>query len=70
MTSRTDQTRAATWTHRAITVSIGAASWAPGMTKPGQLVDTADAALYQSKEGGRNRVTAGAFDPAAPSKAK
>ncbi|BCM91461.1 response regulator PleD [Abditibacteriota bacterium] len=45
------------WPQRAVTVSIGVASWSPGMTTTGQLVSAADGALYESKGAGRNRVT-------------
>ena len=40
----------------AVTISIGVAQRAPGETSA-QLVGRADAALYTSKRGGRNRVT-------------
>ena len=45
------------WTQRAVTTSIGVASWEQGMTATAQLVSAADGALYQSKGDGRNRVT-------------
>lgn len=45
------------WTQRAVTASIGVASWTHGMTATAQLVSAADGALYQSKGDGRNRVT-------------
>ena len=41
-----------------VTVSAGVAAWRPG-DEPAALVSCADAALYRSKEGGRDRVTAG-----------
>lgn len=44
-----------------ITISIGMATYAPGMaaTDKSQLIDAADRALYQSKQSGRNRVSYG-----------
>ncbi len=39
-----------------VTVSIGVASLGPGMTDGTQLIATADAALYEAKRTGRNRV--------------
>ena len=40
-----------------ITCSFGVAAMGPGMGSPEDLFAAADAALYQSKESGRNRVT-------------
>jgi diguanylate cyclase (GGDEF)-like protein len=42
-----------------ITVSIGTATYVPGMAAndKSQLIDAADRALYQSKQNGRNRVS-------------
>jgi diguanylate cyclase (GGDEF)-like protein len=40
----------------AITVSVGIAELHPGLESPKDLVAAADAALYQAKESGRNRV--------------
>lgn len=47
----------APWPHRAITASLGVATTGLEVDRPDQLVDAADAALYQSKRAGRNRVT-------------
>ncbi|HRE15777.1 MAG TPA: diguanylate cyclase [Rhodocyclaceae bacterium] len=48
--------------HRHVTMSMGIAEWLPGEgDTPGQLIAAADQALYQAKEGGRNRVCHGAF---------
>jgi diguanylate cyclase (GGDEF)-like protein len=41
-----------------VSISIGVASWTPApQDRVEQLIEVADAALYQSKTGGRNRVT-------------
>lgn len=55
--------RAHQWPHRPVTVSIGAAVAQPGET-PGTLVQCADAALYRSKQEGRDRYVLGdGMDP-------
>ena len=48
-----------------VTISIGAATAAPGLQQPDALIAAADAALYRSKREGRNRVTAAPL-PASP----
>jgi diguanylate cyclase (GGDEF)-like protein len=40
-----------------ITASFGVAAFAPGTATPATLVEAADAAMYESKHAGRNRVT-------------
>jgi diguanylate cyclase (GGDEF)-like protein len=41
-----------------VSISIGVASWTPApQDRVEQLIEAADAALYQSKTQGRNRVT-------------
>lgn len=47
----------ADWPLRAVTASFGVATLRPGIEGPSALVDLADKALYESKRGGRNRVT-------------
>jgi diguanylate cyclase (GGDEF)-like protein len=44
-----------------VMVSIGVSSLSPELSTPVELIEAADAALYQSKRNGRNRVTA--FEP-------
>lgn len=39
-----------------ITVSVGLAMLEPEMTEPGELIESADRALYRAKESGRNQV--------------
>ena len=46
-----------TWERRDITVSIGAVSLTQATASAAELVESADRALYLSKERGRNRVT-------------
>jgi len=50
------------WTGRVVRVSVGVSTYDPAATPPlaqapGEMVDEADAALYRSKQQGRNRVT-------------
>lgn len=45
------------WPLRAVTLSIGCASWHQGQIMPKELVLLADRGLYTSKAGGRNRVS-------------
>jgi diguanylate cyclase (GGDEF)-like protein len=45
------------------TISIGVATASSDMSKPADLIRTADQALYQAKEGGRNRCIVGIFSP-------
>ena len=52
------------WERRAITVSIGIATLHPAAAAPISLVEEADAALYRSKQNGRNRVTLHTFSAA------
>ena len=49
---------AAHWPLRAVTASFGVACLRPGIEDGGSFIARADAALYLSKSGGRNRVTA------------
>lgn len=39
-----------------LSISVGVAAYEPGLEKPAALVDRADRAMYQAKQGGRNRV--------------
>ena len=45
------------WPLRPITASLGIATTGPRVSHAARLLDLADRALYQSKAGGRNRVT-------------
>jgi diguanylate cyclase (GGDEF)-like protein/PAS domain S-box-containing protein len=45
------------WPQRAITTSIGVATFTPNMKTRAVMIAEADAALYRSKQNGRNRVT-------------
>ncbi|HVL38121.1 MAG TPA: diguanylate cyclase [Fimbriimonadaceae bacterium] len=45
------------WPLRKVTVSVGVATSDPSVTRPKQLIERADEALYASKQAGRNRVT-------------
>ena len=40
-----------------VTISLGVSLWVPGIPRYEELIRRADTALYQSKAGGRNRVT-------------
>lgn len=44
------------WPHRAVTASIGIASWGAGADNADELIRQADKALYFSKKHGRNQV--------------
>ncbi len=47
------------WECREVTASLGVCSLKMGMERPEEMIKCADRALYQSKAGGRNRVTHG-----------
>jgi diguanylate cyclase (GGDEF)-like protein len=49
------------WQVRPVTVSVGVCTFPGGDSSPSQLIEGADAALYVSKEAGRNRVTLGSL---------
>jgi diguanylate cyclase (GGDEF)-like protein len=46
-----------------VTLSVGVAACPETATQPGDLIGSADAALYQAKRGGRDRVVAAAAAP-------
>ena len=46
------------WPHRSVTISVGCAHLLPVVDTGSQLIARADSALYCSKAGGRNRVSA------------
>ena len=45
------------WPRRAVTISIGVATWNLATETPAALLQQADEALYESKRSGRNRAT-------------
>lgn len=47
----------ASWTHRAITISVGVASITDEIQTSAELLKKSDHALYHAKENGRNRVS-------------
>jgi diguanylate cyclase (GGDEF)-like protein len=49
--------KAEQWPHRAVTASIGIASWGPESDNASEMISRADRALYFSKERGRNCAT-------------
>jgi diguanylate cyclase (GGDEF)-like protein len=55
------------WTHRPLTASFGIATSGPGVACVDDLVQQADAALYLSKQHGRDRVTHHDDRPGSPS---
>jgi len=40
----------------AVTISVGIASWNPGLDSTAPMIERADPALYRAKSSGRNRV--------------
>ncbi len=59
-----DELKAAAWTKRAVTVSIGIALCLPGCTTD-ELLDMADKAMYRAKRSGKNCVVAYEMEAAA-----
>lgn len=53
----------APWKRRALTISLGVCTLGPDMADPLALLERADAALYEAKAQGRNRVVSGRADP-------
>jgi diguanylate cyclase (GGDEF)-like protein/PAS domain S-box-containing protein len=51
-----DAVEVAPWEQRAITVSIGSATFGPGLQSAEKLLSAADTALYGAKRSGKNRV--------------
>lgn len=49
--------QSAVWPHRAVTASLGVATLSADMVSSSDLLTKADKALYQSKQGGRNRIS-------------
>lgn len=49
--------QSAVWPHRAVTASLGVATLSADMVSSLDLLTKADKALYQSKQGGRNRIS-------------
>lgn len=53
----------APWKRRAITISLGVCTLSPDMGQPAALLERADAAMYEAKAAGRNRVVSVSADP-------
>jgi diguanylate cyclase (GGDEF)-like protein len=60
------ETRFAAGASAGITASFGVAEFTPTTPMPRSLVEAADAAMYESKHAGRNRVMLGSTLPGAP----